>query len=478
MATPILGVGSNLDLTTLVSQLVAAERAPKDSQLSRLESATTSKVSALGQLRSSISEFQSALDTLNKLETFEKRSATSTDTKMFTATASTSAQSGIYKLQIEQLATANKVALRSVAGGSAATFNTGTLSIDLGTGSPVEVAITSENNTLAGIRDAINTAAKDLGVSANIITDASGSRLVLSSNQTGAGKDISVAVTDDGSGGSNALSLLAFDPLTLPVPDSQDDPRVLVAAQNAKFTVDGLAVESETNTASDVIDGVTITLVGAQSQEDRDNGKTIDLTIGEDKSGVKTAIKKFVDAYNKMISTANSLTSVTRVAEDKAPSTGALVGDASVRSLVSGVRGAMGTVMGEGNVRLLADLGITTQQNGTLSINDTTLDNMLSSNYDDVAQLLAGENGLMTRLDTVLDGFTQSGGILDSRIKNLQGTLSKVDKERTTLNDRMEQYQQQLVRQFSALDSLLSQLTSTSNALTNQLASLPGISSR
>ena len=143
----------------------------------------------------------------------------------------------------------------------------------------------------------------------------------------------------------------------------------IVKAANAEFTVDGLALSSATNSPADAISGVTFQLL-AKTEAD----KPLTLTVGQDTTAVTSNVKKFVDAYNKLISTSNSLTSVVKVGEDGTPLTGGLVGDATVRTLVSGVRNELVALSGgQGNIRALADLGITTQQNGTLKIDDDKL---------------------------------------------------------------------------------------------------------
>ncbi|MCY1177756.1 B-type flagellar hook-associated protein 2 [compost metagenome] len=164
---------------------------------------------------------------------------------------------------------------------------------------------------------------------------------------------------------------------------------------------------------------------------------------------------------------------VTSVGEGKTPVTGALVGDATVRSLVSGMRNELVITNGEGGVRVLADLGIKTRQDGTLELDSTKLDKAVSENFEDIASLFAGDNGLAARMTNKLKPYTDTGGVLELRNKALQGTLTSVDKQQEDLNRRISALQERLLKQFNAMDALVGNLQSTANSLTNQLASLP-----
>lgn len=576
----ILGIGSGIDIDSIVSALVSAEKAPKTQQLDRLEKATTSRFSALGTLKGSLSSLQTAIQSLNKASIFEARTASTTNSSVVAAKAASSAVAGKYSIQVEQLASTSKVGLQSVAS-SSATFNSGKLTISSGSTS-IEVDVTDGKNTLSAIRDSINESGKGVGISATIVSDASGSRLVLSSTKAGEGNDIQVAVTEDGvTSGSVALTTQAFQPsssLQLPsfatgststfqegdiaitsggvnlnvyVPDgsSLEDVRDLIningnpqgisaaietdssgarlvltstngadlsasvtasggavgtnaltalnpasgataavtapnsatgsagiisKAQSAVLYVDGLKVISDSNSVTTAIDGVTLNLASVQSAADISAGKTVDVTVGVDKAAVKSNLQKFVDGYNSLMSTAGQLTAVVQVGEGENPVTGALVGDATVRGLVSGLRGELVKLAGESGFRALAELGITTQKDGTLKIDDATLTSALDNDFDKVAEYLAGDSGLMGRLEARVDNYLKSDGIFDQRTKALQGTLSNIDDQREALDLRIEKVQERLVAQYSAMDQLVANLQKTSESLANQLASLPG----
>lgn len=568
----VTGIGSGIDISSIVKALVDAERAPKESQLDRLEQSTTSRISAIGTLRSVVGELNSTLQSLNKLSAFQKQTLVSSNTSILTASSSSTLTAGQFSLQVQQLASSSKVALQSVSGGTAATFGSGELTVSAGTSS-ITVDVTAANNSLSGIRDAINTAGQNKGISASIVTDASGSRLVLNSTKTGAGNDIQVSVTQDGvTAGSNALSSLAFskgtgtaqlpalsagaaatfktgslsivsgaanlnvavndgdsltavrdaintsgagqgisarietvssgarlviessnsesltitasdagtgtlgdNSLTLLNPAADAGGRTVSEAKSALFSVDGLSVTKDSNTVSDVISGVTLNLVAAQSASDIADGKSITVSIGQDKGSVRANLQKFVDSYNKLVQSSSEMTAVVQVGEGKAPVTGPLLGDTSIRNLMSGLRKEMTQLGTDLDIRSLAQLGITTQKDGKLALDATKLDAALSSNYDKVADFLGGEGGLMSRMQKVVEPYSQSSGILDQRQKGLQSTLTSVDKQREALELRITKVQERLLAQYNAMDQLVGRLQKTSESLASQLASLPGL---
>jgi flagellar hook-associated protein 2 len=440
------GFNSGLDIQSIVSALVSAERAPKDAQISRLEKATTAKISSLGTLKSSVSEFQTSLKNLNDSKLFNERSATSSDSARVTAKASSTAASGVYSVEVTQLATSSKIASGSVSGDSSATFaQGGTLSIARGSDSySVSVA---DGGSLKDIRDSINSQLKSNGISANIITDptTNTSRLVLSSDKAGSGNDLQLTSSDNG------LASLTNSTTTL------------TSAANAQFKIDGLALESSTNSITGVIEGVTLDLAKAET------GQKVTVTVKENTSGVKDKIKSFVDSYNKLISTTNTLTSVIPVGDGKEPQTGDLVGDSTVRSMLSTIRNELSSPA-SGDFKVLADLGITTQKDGKLAIDDTKLTKALDNNYDSVGAFLTGTSGLMGRLNNKIDGYVKSGGVLEQRVNGLQTTLRQVDEQKINQEARVAALQERLLKQFNSMDSLVGQLTQTSSSLLSSLS--------
>lgn len=459
----VTGIGSGIDINSIVGALVSAEKAPKEAQLARLEKASTTKFSALGTLKGALSEFQAAMKGLNSQALFEKRTATSSNTSAVSASAEKTALSGTYQLAVKQLATSSRVATGAIASTYTASTD-GQLTVKLGAADTAGVSVDIDTgDTLEQIRDKLNTSLKGKGISANIVNNpADGtSRLVLNAKDTGAGKDIVITA-------AAGLEALAVDGAVKAGASSAGylgDP-----TQSAIFSIDGLEQISATNSLKDVIPGVTFSLLSKTETD-----KPLTLTVGQDKVGVTANIKKFVDAYNKLIKTSSELTSVTQVGEGKPPVVGGLVGDATVRTLLSGVRNELVNPVGEEGIRVLADLGITTQKDGSLKIDDAKLGAAIADNFDAVGSFFTGDNGLMSRVDKRISGFIQTGGVLEQRMKGLTGTLADIDKQKEALTRRVSQVQARLFAQFNAMDTLVGNLNATSDRLTQALGSLPGV---
>lgn len=465
----ITGIGSGIDIDSIVSSMVAAERAPKETQLNNLQKKTTTQITAIGSLKSAISDFQTALGGLNKPDVFQACSATSSKSDLVSVSANTTAGAGRYQVEVKELATSSKIALGAVPNSAdePARFGSGALEIKLGEES-FSVTVDEGNNTLAGLRDAINQAGAETGVSATIVTDDKGARLVLSSNQTGADKDITVEATPAGNAGSGQQSLdaLAFNGV-----ENSEDPaaaRTLAHAQSAVITVDGLTVTSETNKVDGAIEGVTLDLKDKTAENE-----PLTINVAEDKAGVKKKIQSFVDAYNKLIGVINTQTKVTSVGDDKTPVTGALVGDATARTLLSTIHNELVSGQGDGALRTLTDIGITTQKDGTLKIDDAKLEKAMVNNFVELPGLFAGEKGIASRLDEQLKPYTQTGGILEQRNKAMTETISGIDKQKEDLTRRVTSLQERLYKQFNAMDLLVGQLSNTSNSLLASLENLP-----
>jgi len=472
--------GSGLDIDSIVTKMVAAEKAPKQDQLNATQSKATAQLTAIGSLKGAISEFQTALTTLNSPTSFQARAVTLSKSDYLTATASTSASVGSYQVTVTQLAGSSKVALASVPATSTTTssdnktsttspttFGKGTLSIKVGDTKLSDIQVDATNNTLSGIRDAINKAGQSQGISASVVNDDTGSRLVLSSTKTGDGNDISVAVSGDDGSGKQSLTKLAYNSSNT---DSTDPAAAhsLTKAKSAQMTIDGLKVTSASNTVSNAVDGLSFTL---KATTPADSPMTVG--VSQDESGVKGNIKGFVDAYNKLMGVIKTQTSVTKVGDNSSPIAAALVGDATARGLTTTIRGELGTMQGTGAIKALADLGITTQKDGTLAIDDTKLGKMVSSNFSDLTSFFTGDQGIAARLKGKLDPYTMTNGILEQRSNSLSTTLKNVDAQTATLNTRMTALSDRLYKQYNAMDQLYSSLSSTASSLSQQLAAMP-----
>lgn len=457
------GLGSGLDINSIVKSLVDAQAAPKTAQLDRLKSQADAKISAVGQFKSALEAFQKAMKDLSSGSAFSALAASSSNAEQITVSASGSAVAGSYQVKVNQLATSSKVVTANVV--SDTVFSAGSLSISLGTDEPFTVDV-AEGASLVEVRDAINAKLKDSGITANVVSDPAnteaGARLILSSTTTGMGKDISVT-------GSNAsLSLLAVDGTQQQANGAAGH---ITKAQNAEFEVDGLVLSSATNKVEGAVSGMTFELLADSV------GKTTILTVGPNKSGLKESVQKFVDAYNQVVKVTSSLTKVTQGSDGTTTTSGALVGDSTVRQLMGLMRKELTTASDTGNdsIKILADLGIKSQQDGTLTIDQTKLDKVIQDSPETIGTFFAGADGLFKRLDDQIKVYTQTGGILKERSDSLQGTLTSVSKQRDAHTRAMTALEARLYAQYNAMDNLVGQLTSTGNSL---LASLEALSAR
>jgi flagellar hook-associated protein 2 len=453
MAITASGLGSGLDIKGLVEQLVSAERTPAATQLATREARATAQLTAIGRLKSALSTFQGAVGELADITRFQKRTATVSDAERLAAAASAEASPGSYQIEVLALASAHR--LLSGAFASADTVvGEGQLQISTGSGS-MQIEITAANNTLAGIRDAINASQNNPGVRASIINGTGGAYLTLTSTSTGAAG----AITVDAVAAGSALEVLEYGAGTTNALSEQS------AASDASARIDGLTVSSTTNSIATAIDGVTIDLLEAGA------GTLITLDVAYDEKSAKEAVAKFVSAYNGVAGLIAELTGYN--AETKAA--GTLLGDAATRSIKNALRTELGRAVGDSSepFRTLAEIGVTTANNGFLSIDASRLDEAIDTDFDAVGRLFATEDsGIAVRLKSVIDDVLGNDGRLATRESTLRARIDDIGEQRTTLERRMEAVRQRYQNQFIALDKLVGQLNQTSNFLSQQLARL------
>jgi flagellar hook-associated protein 2 len=454
MATGAVG-GSQIDVQGLVSQLVAAERAKPEAQIARASSQVTTQISALGQLMGSLSSFRSALASLKTVDVFSTRSASTSNEAVLTASAGAKAVPGSYDIEVVQLAKAQQISSNPFAGGGSTVVGTGTLTVSLGDKS-FNVEITSANSSLAGIRDAINSAKDNVGVRATLVNGATGSRLVLSSSVTGASNTIEIAQA----GGDNGLAQLEYSAA------APGNYTVIKAAQDAVVNIANAQATSATNTIDGAIDGVSLTLKTETTEE----GGPVTLSVGYDNAAVAGRIKNFVSAYNALASQIGKLRSYDAATKTAGP----MLGDSLITSIENELRSTISAAVpaqAEG-FQTLASVGITTQADGTLSVTDAKLQKALNSNFEAVGKLFGSETGIAARLFKQVDDRLKSGGAIDARSKNLTDQQRAIQKRKDDLDTRMIAVQKGYLAQFTRLDTLLSQLQVTSSYLSQQIESL------
>ncbi|MDZ7754718.1 MAG: flagellar filament capping protein FliD [Gammaproteobacteria bacterium] len=459
----VSGVGSGIDINSLVNQLVASERQPTVQRLDRREAGLQAELSGFSLLKSALADLQSALDGLGGDGLFQGRSVTSAAPEQFTATAQGGAATGSFAIEVERLASAQK--LRSTGfSGPDAIVGTGTLTI---AGGDSSFTVDAGDGSLGAIRDAINEAADNTLVSAGIVnvddgTGGTESRLVLTAREPGSANALTVT-TSDGDGDSTdatGLSRLVYDPQGSGATQLIE----LDPAEDALIRIDGQAATRSANTVDDLIDGVTLELLSA------DPGNPATLTIGEDTGAAGTAVNAFVTAFNGFAELRDSLTGF----DPDTRRGGPLLGDSTLRILDSRLRSTLFDRVGAaGEVNSLAALGITTGDDGRLTVNNATLTAALDDNPAAVAALFGGETGLVARAGGMLDGFLQNNGLLDNRIDGLNGRIEDIGDRRLNLDRRIDALESRLLAQFTAMDQLVSQLQNTGNFLTQQLENIP-----
>lgn len=449
------GIGSGLDISGLVSQLVAAEAAPVETRLGIQEAKAQSKLSAFGSLKSALADFRDQLDAMRKLDGLLIRKGTSENEDLFTVSVDKDASPSKYSIEVQQLAQAQKLSSGAFAG-SDAVIGTGTLTLSAGAES-FAVEIDTENNTLAGIRDAINNASDNPGFAATIVNADAGSYLILSGNATGVANSMTVTQT----GGDGGLAALEYDP-----GNGLNALTESVAAQDALVRIDGLDVVSDTNVINEAIDGVTLNLLAADPDE------PFELDIANDHEAVLASVDSFVEKYNALVGVLDELT----IYDAETQVSGPLLGDTTARGVRDQIRRALSESVTdiEADFSSLSEVGIEVQLNGTLSVDTSRLSTVLNEDFNRFGQLFTGSDGYAVRIYDIADSYLQTGGALQTRTDGLNAQIEDVGEQRQSLNARLVSLQARLLRQFNALDSLLGELNQTSNFLNQQLTNLPG----
>ena len=387
------GIGSGIDVNSLVSSLISAERKPATSRLDLKEATSQAQLSAYGSLKGALSSFNSTLNLLSNVDAFQSISANSDNSDVFTATADNTAAEGSYSIKVSSLSQAHTLAttgfanVTDVVGTGTLQFKFGTTVYDQGTDAytsftqnadqPTQtITIDSSNNTLQGLRDAVNDA--NIGVKAAIINDGTNNRLTFTSN-AGANNSLEISVNDTGDSNdtdTSGLSRLAFN-------SSATNLEQTLAGQDAALTINGLAVTSASNTVKDAITGLTLNLKQAQLAAD----SAVMLNVDHSDSKVSDAVGTFVSKYNELLTTVNDLSSYDAAAKKG----GILNGDSVIRNITSQMRRVINdTITGLSSpFTSLAEIGVRTERDGSLTLDNTTLDAAIAQNSDAVARLFA-----------------------------------------------------------------------------------------
>ncbi|HEX4500790.1 MAG TPA: flagellar filament capping protein FliD [Scandinavium sp.] len=458
-----LGVGSNLDLTTLYNQLESAENT-KLTTITNQQSTYNAQLSAYGKLQSALTNLQTATANLGKTATWNSTAVTSSNTA-FSATSTGDATVGNYNVNVIQVAKAQVLTSGSFASSTSTlggTTSDGTRKLTItqpGTTTPLEVTLSDSDTSLTGIASAINKA--NGNVTATVVKAGDNDyRLMLSSKSTGTAYDMTVSSDDPTL--QQAMSLT-----------------VQSASQNAKVSVNDITIERSDNTISDALPGLTLTL---KSKSTADEGLVVSRTTDSNNK----AITDWVTAYNSLQSTIASVTKYAAVdaGSDQSANNGALVGDGNVRSIQSQLRSLLTNVQG-GTYAIAAQLGITQDpitgsdgSTGNLKIDATKLTKALSDNPQAVQQYFIGDGKttgfatLMTNtLTKMLDTSSGSSGVIKNATDGINSTLKTLSQRYDDMSDTIDSTMARYKAQFTSLDTLISQLNNTASYLTQQFSS-------
>ncbi len=417
------GVGSGIDIESIISQLMVLERRPLNN-IKKKQANLDVQVSAFGKLKSAISDLEASAKKLSDPEKFGRYVATSSNEEAFTATTTTGTAAELHSIKVISLAEAHRLSSGLFASASDP-VGTGTYSFSAGLDA-FDVTIDATNNSLTGLRDAINDAAGNNSISASIINVEGGSRLVLTAKNSGTANSI-----------------------TAPAMFTE-----ISAAKDAQLEVDGFAVTSSSNSVSNVIPGVTLELKAAG---------TGNLSTARDRDSVKETLEEFVTNYNKLHSTIDSLRE------------GDLKGESLLLNIESGLRQKFFAPIDVGNGETVSvfELGLTFDKQGTLSLDSSKMTDTMDGDLEKFIGAFADKTtGFAKQLEDSLKDYTRAGGLISDRTDGLNSRNRRLDDQLERMEYRLERTEARYRRQFTAMDALVAQLQATSSYMAQQLGTL------
>lgn len=466
-----LGVGSGLDLNEILNQLEKVEKqrlVPIQTQ----QKTINSKISGFGQLKSALTKFNDATKVLQKTELYNNRSVVTNDSYL-SAKVNGNAALGDYSVKVDQLATSHSVATAAIGDKTAAlgsSAETRTITIKQDNGKELNVVLGKNDNTsLESIANAINHAKLkdsngnvigDSTVNAAVIRSGSnGYQLVITSKETGEQQRITSIQSDD----QNLNSIIGFNSN-----DQNDNSKMhtVTTAQDAKCSVNGIAITSASNTIKDVVSGVDLTLKATTATPQN-------VSITTDNEKTKSAIKDWVAEFNQLQSTISTLTKFTQAKSGEVDSSnGPLIGNSTLRNVDQGIRTIFARGQETGEFSVLSQIGINMDKSGILTIDENKLDKALNEKSDAVAQLFTGDGkgtgGIANQVVTKVNSFIESKGLIDAATDSLNSTLKSLEKRSEQVSDSIDKTIERYRAQFSQLDTLISSMNSLSTYLTNQ----------
>ncbi len=464
------GIGSGLDVNTIVSRLMAVESRPL-TLLQGEASTLNTTLSTMGKLQSNFSALADKASALTAPALWNSVTASSSDSASVAASAASGASAGSFAVAVSRLASGQTLTSAAVAD-SASALSSGTLTIELGSwadggfsaksgSSAVSIDIGDGQTSLAAIRDKINAAGA--GVTAAIVSDATGARLSLRSAQTGAENAFRVQVSETSPDGdpNGGLSMLAYDATDATASSMTRSGE----AGNAEATVNGIAVSSASNILSNVVDGLTLTLNKTTSSE-------VQVNVAADTTSIKKAITDFVSSFNTLTSFIQTQTAYN--ADSK--TAGALQGDQSTLSLQAQLRAVVNTSSSaSGAWSVLSQIGLTLNRNGGFDTDNAKLDSALG-NLPELKKMLSADGGstdstgFARRFQRLTAAALSIDGVLSTRSTGLRSTIDRNSKSQEAMQARLAQTEARMRAQYQALDTKMASLTSLSNYMTQQIA--------
>jgi flagellar hook-associated protein 2 len=468
MSISIGGLVSGMDTDKIITQLQELQKKPI-TKLQTKEADYQVKLSAYSSLQGSLKDVKNAAKNLDSVSDITSFSATSSDTSLLTASAEKTAAPGNYSVTVHSLAKVHK--LTSTGFSPTESVGKGTIHLTMGSNATVDIAVGS-SSTIADVAKAINEA--DAGIYASVINDGTNSFLTLTGKQTGSANVIKLTVTEDGTDPTNlpvglpsadedttGLSRLVFDA------GGTKNLTQLQGAANADISVEGVAhISRASNTISDVIGGVTLKL--------KDTGAAT-IEVERNDELFSTRLKAFLDAYNGLTVSLNSLQSY----DKQTQATGTLFGDSTTRRIQSELRNLFSNSVSGLPAELshLTDLGVSTNEAGTLELDSSVFNTKLKDSFEDVVKFFTnsvqGAEGFAVRMASSVEKILDTkGGMLVARTKGIQGSIDSLDDQIQRLNDRLAISETRLRTQFASLEVLLGQYQNTANSLTSNLDAL------
>lgn len=457
------GMASGLPIKEMVAQLVALERAPLTGLQTQVNKAQ-SKLSIYGTINSLVTTLGDAGAKLAEANAFKAVKATSSLPDVVGVTVAAGTPPTGFSLEVQRLATAQNTSSAVVPAGSG--MGAGTLTITLGnwgSGSfvangeqePVTITVEEGKDTLKDIAQQINDS--DAGITATVLKDANGERLLLRSKSTGAEMGFQVEATDADAGDGKDLGRLAYMGAGSPSTLTQ-------AGLNAQATINGVAIESASNTVKDTIDGLTFELKQVTTTP-------VNVSVTNDKDAMKKTVQGFVDAYNAvmdLLATATKYDPETKVA-------GSLQGDSTATGLRNAIRSMMRSSTPGGEFTQLLDIGIEIKSDGKMSINSTKLDTALDKPAE-LGKLFGAtsddptQRGFGLKLDAFADGLVASGGTISNRTDSLNASIKRTNKEIDKVVDRAARAETRYLAYYNAMDANVARLNSLNAYITQQIS--------